>query len=359
MKIRFLLTSIFLLTASLTYAQDELTVVNFGGSFAKAAEEGFEVDFVAETGIKINKEDYNGGLAQIRAQVEAGSVFWDAVYTETKDVVIGCDEGLFEYLDELELPPAPDGTPAEEDFYPGSNHECGISHLFWATAVAFDTRQFEDKTTPTQLEHFFDPETYPGRRGVHRNPVSTLEFALMADGVHPDKVYEVLGTDEGLMQALSMYDKIKDQIVWWEAGAHPPQLLADGEVSMTTAWNGRIFNAQVLENQPIEIIWDGHTVDIGYLVVVAGAPNLEHALEFVRYSAKTEAILGIASRIAYSPTRKSATAMLSTHIPTGVEMLPHMPYVTERPGRKLVHDAEFWADHLDDINERFSAWLSN
>ncbi|KKM14213.1 hypothetical protein LCGC14_1708430, partial [marine sediment metagenome] len=49
-------------------------------------------------------------------------------------------------------------------------------------------------------------------------------------------------------------DTIKDHMIWWEAGAQPPQMLADGEVAMVTAYNGRIFNAQVEENKPIDIL---------------------------------------------------------------------------------------------------------
>ena len=83
----------------------------------------------------------------------------------------------------------------------------------------------------------------------------------MADGVPAAEVYSVLDTEEGLDRAFRKLDIVKDQTVWWEAGAQPPQMLADGEVLMTTAYNGRIFNAQVLENQPFEIVWDGQVLD--------------------------------------------------------------------------------------------------
>ena len=79
-------------------------------------------------------------------------------------------------------------------------------------------------------------------------------------------------------RAFRKLDSIKDQVVWWEAGAQPPQLLADGEVVMSTAYNGRIFNAQVVENQPFEIVWDGQVLDHTQLAIPAGAPNLEVAL---------------------------------------------------------------------------------
>ncbi len=49
--------------------------------------------------------------------------------------------------------------------------------------------------------------------------------------------------------------------VWWTAGAQPPQLLADGEVAMTTAWNGRIFDAVKNSGKNFKIVWDGQGMD--------------------------------------------------------------------------------------------------
>ena len=89
---------------------------------------------------------------------------------------------------------------------------------------------------------------------MRRSPVVNLEFALMGDGVPVDEVYALLDTDAGIARAFRKLDTIKDDIVWWEAGAQPPQMLADGEVAMSTAYNGRIFNAQVLEEQPFVIV---------------------------------------------------------------------------------------------------------
>ena len=67
--------------------------------------------------------------------------------------------------------------------------------------------------------------------------------ALMGDGVPPDQVYDVMRTPEGLDRAFAKLDSIRDQIVWWEAGAQPVQLLADAEVAMTMSYNGRLFAA--------------------------------------------------------------------------------------------------------------------
>ena len=74
-------------------------------------------------------------------------------------------------------------------------------------------------------------------------------------------MYAVLDTRAGVERAFRRLDAIKDKVVWWETGAQPPQMLADGEVLMSTAYTGRIFNAQVLEEQSFVIVWDGQVLD--------------------------------------------------------------------------------------------------
>ena len=80
-----------------------ITVVSWGGSYARASQEAYHKPFTEESGIEIRLEDYNGGLAQIRAQVESGVVYWDVVDLELADATRGCDEGLFEVIDSADL----------------------------------------------------------------------------------------------------------------------------------------------------------------------------------------------------------------------------------------------------------------
>ena len=235
-------------------AEQSLTVVSFGGSYARASQKAYHEPFTEATGIEVRLEDYNGGLAQIRAQVETGKVYWDVVDLNVADAVLGCDEGLLEFITVEDLPPAADGTPAEEDFFPGTLTECGIGTIFFSSIYAYHPQHFPD-AKPETIEDFFDLERFPGRRGMRRVPGDNLEIALLADGVPIAEVYATLDTPEGVERAIRKLDTIKDHIVWWETGAQPPQMLADGEVVMSTAYNGRIFNAQVLENQPFVVVW--------------------------------------------------------------------------------------------------------
>ena len=339
-----------------TAAQEAVTVVSWGGSYARACVLGYHESFVEETGIAVNLEDYNGGLAQVRAQVEVGAVHWDVVDMDMDEAVQGCDEGLLEPLDPDWFAPGPDGEPATEDFFPGTWTECGVGTSSGSSIYAYNRERFPGEK-PATLEDFFDLEKFPGRRAMRRVPNDNMEFALMADGVPVEELYDLLETPQGRDRAFRKLDTIKDQVIWWEAGAQPPQMLADGEVAMSTAWNGRIFNAQALENQPLEIVWDGQIKGANQLVIVAGTPRLELAKQFVAFATRPESMAGIAGYIAYSPARRSGVALVSTHKETGIDMAPHMP-TQDRPGRSLARDHAWWSNHRDEFNERFSAWLA-
>ena len=182
--------------------------------------------------------------------------------------------------------------------------------LFFSTVVAYN----HERTTgvvPRTIQDFFDLERFPGRRGMRRVPVANLEFALMADGVPASEVYAVLDTGKGIDRAFRKLDTIKDQLVWWDAGAQPPQMLADGEVVMTTAYNGRIFNAQVLENQPFTIVWHGQVLEISNLAILSGSPNLSAARQLIAYASRPSSMAGVSRYIAYSPSRYSAEGLVS------------------------------------------------
>ena len=135
-------------------------------------------------------------------------------------------------------------------------------------------------------------------------------MALMADGVPAAEVYAVLDTEEGVDRAFAKLDSIKSEVVWWEAGAQPPQLLADGEVALTTAYNGRIFNAVAGEDKPFEIVWDGQVWDLDLWVVPKGG-NTEAAMDFVAFSTATEQLAAQASYISVSYTHLTLPTICS------------------------------------------------
>lgn len=343
--------------SAVALAGDSLTVVSWGGAYTKSQIEAYHKPFEAKTGIKINSVDYNGGLAEVKTQVQAKNVNWDIVDVELSDAVRGCDEGLLETIDASILPAGSDGTPASKDFVDGAITDCAVANIVWSTIYAYDSTKFSG-AKPSSMADFFDTKKFPGKRGLRKGPKPNLEMALMADGVPAGKVYEVLSTDAGLKRAFGKLDSIKDSVVWWEAGAQPPQMLADGEVLMSTAYNGRIFNAQVTENKPFAIVWDGQVYDMDLFVIPKGSKNKSAALKFIAFATDSQRLADQAKYISYGPARKSSAPLVSTHAKTGVDMKPHMPTAPANFKNALQNDFSWWADHQDEMNEKFNAWLA-
>ncbi len=346
--------AVVLSAASVTAASaaDQLVVVGWGGATAKAFDNASYKPFSAETGINIVSEDYSGGLAEIKAQVDAGKVTWDVVDLELADAVRACSEGLLEDISHDTLSSAPDGTTARDDFFQGFLPECGVGTYVWATVLAYDTTRFPAGKGPRTIRDFFDIERFPGKRGLKKHARVNLEWALLADGVAREEVYEVLDTKAGKDRAFRKLDTIKPHVVWWTAGAQPPLLLADGEVVMTSAYNGRIYNAQVNENKPFDIVWDGQVFELDVWGIPRGTRNLENALKFVRYSTDTQRLAEFSKHITYGPARKSSNAAVDADIAR------QLPTSAGNISRGVMSDYEWWADNADELNERFNVWLA-
>jgi len=349
-------------------AQDTMTVVSWGGAYSMSQNKAYHEPYMEKTGISILEEDKSAqALAGIRSQVESGNVSWNLVDMLQADAQRACDEGLLMEIPHDEwLAEAPDGTPPTEDFIEGTLGDCFVPQILYATMFAYNTEAFPDGG-PQTIADIWDLEAYPGTRALQRIPQKNLEWALIADGVSPDEVYDVLATEEGQDRAFAKLDEIKDNVIWWDAGAQPPQLLADGEATIATAYNGRIFNAQVNEDQPFEIMWDGQMFEAdGWVVPVENDDKLSLIKDYLHFATDTQRLADQAKYISYAPARKSSVPLVGNlwteengeFVRTDIDMKPHMPTNPENFENAIQFDTEFWADYGDLLEERFSAWIS-
>lgn len=327
-----------------------ITATSWGGAYGKSQQEAMHKPFTAKTGIKVLSEDYNGGLAEIRAQVKTGNVKWDVVDVELAEALRGCDEGLFEKIDASKLPKGDNGADAKADFQPGTLNPCSVATISYANVVAYDKAKLGNKG-PTQLEDFFDLKKFPGKRGMKKEPQVNMEWALLADGVPVDKIYETLSTPAGVERAFKKLDTIKSQIVWWTAGAQPPQLLAAGEVTLTSVYHGRIYDANTKDGKNFAVMWDGQIIVPDQWVIVKGSKNMAAALEFVRFATSTKPLAEQTKYIPYAPARQSSLTLVEE------KTRAWLPGPSQK-GRGFQTDAGWWADHADELNQKFAAWIS-
>jgi putative spermidine/putrescine transport system substrate-binding protein len=346
-----------LVASGFAVSAQEVNVVSWGGAYSVSQVEAYNKPFTELTGIKVNMIDADNPAAPLKAQVEAGNVTGDVFDIEVSDAIRLCDEGALVEINPDDLPAAPDGTPAAEDFVDGALRDCAVANIVWGTVIAYDTTKFPNGLPATAAD-FFDLEKFPGKRGLPKNPKRTLYLALIADGVPAGEIYDTLSTDEGVEQAFAKLDTIKNDVVWWEAGAQPPQLLADGEVSMTTVYNGRIFDAMVSEGKPFDVIWDGQYMDLDMFAIPKGSPNPEAAMEYLKFATDTQRLADQAKYISYGPARKSSAALVGLYKDGKTEMGPHMPTAPNNMTNAVLDDPEFWADHDVELSEQFNAWLA-
>ncbi|MFO7634492.1 MAG: extracellular solute-binding protein, partial [Caldilinea sp.] len=125
-----------LATAAPAAAETSLTVVSWGGAYTESQVRAYHEPYMAENpDIKILNDDGSANaLAGLRAQSQAGNVTWDLVDMLPSDAQLACEEGLILPIDpDAMLAPAPDGTPASEDFLPGSLGDCFIPQIVYST----------------------------------------------------------------------------------------------------------------------------------------------------------------------------------------------------------------------------------
>ncbi|MGY6632870.1 MAG: ABC transporter substrate-binding protein [Alkalilacustris sp.] len=337
-----------------------LTIVSWGGAYTQSQVRAYHEPWMELNPhvTIINDDGSANALAGLRAQSQAGNVTWDLVDMLPSDAQLACDEGIILQIDHDEmLAAAPDGTPASEDFLPGSLGECFIPQIVYSTIVSFNTEMFPEDAMPQTIADFFDVENFPGRRAIQDRPAANLEWALYADGVDIDEIYDVLATPEGVDRAFAKLDTIKDQLVFWTEGAQAPQLLADQEVAFATGYNGRIFDASEVEGQPFEIIWDGQIVEWDGWVVPADGPNVDAVMEFLYFATDTQRLADQAQFISYGPARASSADLVSTHADLGIDMNEHMPTNPDNYFAPIVLDNDFWTDYGDELRERFANWM--
>lgn len=332
-------------TSGIAHAADTLTIASWGGAYQESQAKAYFEPFKKESGANIVTDEWSGETAKLKGMVETGTISWDVVDVEPGHALQGCDEGWLAKIDY-------DSLGGKDKFLPGSALECAIGNVAFAYIFAYDAAKFPNGG-PQTVADIWDVKKFPGARSLRKSPKSTLELALIADGIAPADVYKVLETKEGVDRAFKKLDEIKPSVkVWWGAGAQPPQLLADGEVAITTAYNGRIYDAVKSSGKNFKIGWDGAALDWDMWAIPKGTSKLELAKKFVAFASKPKNLAEQTKYIPYGPSSIEAAKYVDKNV------LPNLPTAPENSKTSFSISAQFWADHDEELTERFNNWLA-
>ena len=321
-----------------------LTVVSWGGAYQDAQKKVYFEPFKAASGKEMIDESWDGGIGVLRSKVEGGTDSgWDVVQVESEELTLGCDEGLFDPLDW-------DKIGGKDMYMDAAVHECGVGAIVWDFVLGYDKDKLAEG--PAGWADFFDTAKFPGKRGLRQGPKSNLEFALIADGVAPADVYSVLKTPEGVDRAFAKLDTIKKDVVWWKAGAQAPQLLASGEVAMTSAYNGRLDAANLNDKRNFGIQWNGALYTIDSWVILKTSPNKDVAYEYLAFVGKPDLQAKLPEAIAYGVTAKEATPLIDA------KRLADLPTAPDNIKNAVQISDAFWIENIDRLTERFNKWAA-
>ncbi|UPJ26367.1 extracellular solute-binding protein [Bradyrhizobium sp. CW1] len=215
------------------FAGDQLRIVAPGGSFRASPSKALCQRFSKTTGIKITEDEYNFEFDEIHPMVQAKTASWDVVDID-QSAAINCDSGILEPLDWKKL-----GLD-QAKFLADGKYDCGVPTHVSAAIVPYHKDKLPNG--PKTIADLFDLESFPGKRGLYKDPWPNLEWALIAERAAKKDVYNVIKTPEGLERALGKLNRTNEDVIWWTAEAEPPQLVADGQFVMTASWHSQIYD---------------------------------------------------------------------------------------------------------------------
>lgn len=320
-------------------AEGTITFTSFGGAFQDAQRKALLEPTAEALGITI-LEDTLTGIAEVRAQVLAGAVTWDIVDLGLADCAAAQAEGILEPLDYSII--------STEGFEPAAYSDAWAGIIYFSTVLAYDADLYTDEQPKTWAD-FWDVEKFPGARSLRNNPVTTLELALLADGVAMDELYPL-----DLDRAFAKMEEIKPHIdVWWTSGAQSAQLIADGEVDMISIWNGRL-DAVVADGINARYTYNQASAALDCLAIPKGAPNKDLAMQALAMMLAPEQQAQMTQYINYGPTTSLAFDL-------GVitdEQRAISPSAPENLAVQFITDADYWAENRQAVQELWDAFIT-
>lgn len=318
--------AILISSANMAFAED-ITFVSQGGAYQEAQSKAILEPAAKNLGLTLKQDSSPKAYPIIKTQIESGKVTWDVVDLPTGDCIRGEQEGLFEKLD-LALIPNAAQLPAElKDDY-------SVGYISYSTVLAYRTDAFKGKAAPQNWADFWDTKKFPGQRSLRNLPRPTLEIALMADGVAPDKLYPL-----DVERAFKKLEEIKPHIAtWWTSGGQSAQLISDGEVDMIQAWNGRITAVQA-DGAPVAFDYGNGVLETNSLCVLKGSPHKDAAMKFVNEAISARLQAALPMIIDYGPLNPEA--FKTGTIPA--ERAAKLPSAPQNISRQALLSAKWWA----------------
>ena len=315
---------------------DRIVVNASGGQMGESMRKSYVELFTRLHGVDVvltSPPDFG----KLRAMVESGNVEW-TVTELSQDAFRAVKAGLLMRIDDRIVDRSQYPRQARDPFL--------LTTSVYSTVLGYRKDKFPQNKEPKTWADFWDVKNFPGPRSLRNHPLATLEFALLADGVRPENLYP-LDVD----RAFRKLDQIRKHVtVWWTAGAQPAQLLADGEVVMAAAWNGRLFRA-IQSGAPIGISWEGGSIHEAYFGIPKGSPHPIWAQRFLSAMTDPRAQAVFANEFVSPGLNPESLRYADSAV------RPFLPTEPSNLSRQFWSNMEWWNEAMDDTVRRWNRWM--
>ena len=315
---------------TLAQAQDvkELHVMDAGGQWGDAVIKCIDEPLLKETGIKVIHET-PGGYAKLVAEEKAGVITNVASDASTAQLAQMKAEGLIEKVDWNAVNPEP--------MFDEAKNEYGFGSSYYSTIMAWR----KGMPAPANWVDFFDTKKFPGKRALPDYPDYVLPFAAMGDGMTMKEVEKGIDLD----RAFKTLNRVKEDTIWWQAGAQAPQLLKDNEAQYAISWSGRVAG-----QEGVEISFNQGMLDMSWFVVAKGAAEDQKQMLWQWFHAQT------------IPAKQACVAQYISYPGPSPELEPLLPkdklneFPTYSKNKKVqwLINGEWWHEHSGEIEKRWN-----
>ncbi|MBC2724068.1 MAG: ABC transporter substrate-binding protein [Desulfosporosinus sp.] len=328
--------ALFILIAGNVWAEETITVCSYGGTYNQGLEEIYGKPFTKATGIKVVFTSFPT-YAKMQAQVKSNNIEWDIVEAESRMYARGIKDGIFEPLDLSNISP--------KDFVEGSVKKYGVGVTFYSYNICYRTDKWPAGKGPKTMKDLWDVNKFPGPRAFKYTAYSTMEAALLADGVDKDRIYP-LDVRRGLKKLTELKPNIR---VFWKTGGHGQQVFRNGDADLGVFVAGRMLQL-AKQGVPVHIEWNQQLVDLDYFTILKGCEHKKAAMKFIVFTTDPKRQAALAEWTNYGVPHKKALQYIPEQ---KAKMLPTYPENLAK-GRFL--SGEWYADHEADLERQWEAW---
>ena len=315
-------------------AANPLVVTCWGGAYEKGIKDVFADPFTKETGVPVTLVN-NADLTKMKVQVESRNVQWDVFDSIGPQITAGAKQGLWEDIDRSIV-------DTSDLISPGGRNYVGT--YLYGGGIAFDPKRVPEGKRPMTFKDLWDGKAFPGRRGLRNRIPETLEMALVADGVAPDKLYPL-----DIERGFKAMDRIKPFVKKWiETTPETITLLTSNEIDFSFTYLSRVVPAQKAGSS-VDISRQQMINSLEYLAVPKHSKNREAAMRYVAFCLRPDRQAAFANALYFAPNSRKAQPLVQA------EARRYMPDATN-PNNVIVNDA-WWADNYDALQKRFTEWM--